>query len=187
MLLDTYQERGLLFNANLKEKTSKPNAFAYRGELVLKEGEIADVQGRRKPPLALLKEAAVLEEDGKLTFVTGFLDELSELPLFVSMYGADCAPNAAIALFIANIAKSMTMELEGFKFLLIPLTQGFIWNELVDELGMEKNDFKGQSAGDKVITLADELRQYRPKYEAIPYEVALGQTTEGKREMHGAV
>lgn len=187
MLLDTYQERSLLFNANLKESTSKPGTIAYRGELVLKEGEVADAQGRRKPPLALLKEAAVLEENGKLTFVTGFLDELAELPLFIALYGADCAPDLAAALFVANIPKPIKVELDGFKFLLIPLTQGFIWNELVDELGMEKSDFKGQSPGDKVITLANELRTYQPKCEQIPYETALGQTTSGKREMHGAV
>ncbi|TAN49782.1 MAG: hypothetical protein EPN21_10705 [Methylococcaceae bacterium] len=187
MLLDTYQERGLLFNANLKETTSKPGALAYRGELVLKEGEITDDQGRRKPPLVVLREAALLEEDGKLSFVTGFMDELADLPLFLAVYGADCAPNLAAAFYIADIPQPMKMTLEGYDFLLIPLTQGFVWNELVAELGLEKSDFKGQSAGDKVITLAGEFRKYQAKYEQISYETALGQTTGAKRETHGAV
>ncbi|MFM8444681.1 MAG: hypothetical protein ACKN9W_15255 [Methylococcus sp.] len=187
MLLDSYQERGLLFNANLKEATGQPGGFAYRGELVLKEGEVADAQGRRKPPLVVLKEAAVLETDGKLAFVCGFLDELGDLPLFVEIYGADCAENLAAAIFIANIGKPMRVNLSGFGFVLIPLTQGFIWNELVEVLGMEKSDFKGLGAGDKVVTLAEEFRRYQPKYETVEFADALTQTTAGKREMHGAV
>jgi hypothetical protein len=187
MLLDTYQQRDLLFNANLKEPTSRPSVIAYRGELVLKEGEIADAQGRRKPPAVLLKEAAILEKDGKLSFVCGFLDELEQLPLFTALYGSDCADDLAAVIFMANIPKSMRVKLEGFEFLLMPLTQGFIWNELVEVLGMEKSDFKGQSSGDKVITLADEYRKYPPKYEYVEFETAMTQTTKGKREMHGAV
>ena len=187
MLLDTYQARGLLFNVNLKEATRQPSTMAYRGDLVLKEGEIADAQGRRKPPLALLKEVALLEENDKIVFITGFIDKLAELSLFVTMYGPDCATNLAAALFIADIPQAMTMTFEGFDFLLIPLTQGFVWNELVDELGLEKSDFKGQNAGDKVLTLADEFRKYRPQYPQVAYEIALGQTTDGKREIHGAV
>jgi len=187
MLLDRLQERGLLFNANLKEATSEAGTFAYRGELVLKEGEVADAQGRRKPPLVLLKEAAILEKDGKISFVCGFLDALADLPLLTEVYGADCAEDLAAAIFIANIGKPMRLPLGGFDFLLMPLTQGFIWNELVEALGMEKSDFKGQSAGDKVITLADEFRKYRPKYDTVELADALTQTTQGKREMHGAV
>lgn len=187
MLLDSYQERALLFNANLREKTSEAGGFAYRGELVLKEGEVADAQGRRKPPLILLKEAAVLEAGGKLTFITGFLDEVGDLPLLIAMYGADFSPELKAAIFVANIPSAIVTEVGGVEFLLIPLTQGFIWNELVDELGMEKGDFKGLSAGDKVVLLAAELRKYKPKYRKVPFDEAQVNITGGKREMHGAV
>ena len=35
MLLNRYDERALLTNANIKENTSTPNLAAYRGDLVL--------------------------------------------------------------------------------------------------------------------------------------------------------
>ncbi len=137
--------------------------------------------------MILFKEAAILEKDGKISFICGFLDELADLPLLTDIYGADCAENLAAAVFIANIGKPMRLPLGGFTFLLMPLTQGFIWNELVEVLGMEKSDFKGQSAGDKVITLADEFRKFQPQYDTVELADALNQTTQGKREMHGAV
>ncbi|MFZ1246593.1 MAG: hypothetical protein WAR41_16140 [Azonexus sp.] len=53
MSLDRYES--LFFNANFKEASSEPGLIAYRGELILQEGEVADANGRRKPPTEVLK------------------------------------------------------------------------------------------------------------------------------------
>ena len=45
MLLKRYEP--LLFNANFTETSSNGQYVAYRGELVLRDGEGADAQGRR--------------------------------------------------------------------------------------------------------------------------------------------
>ncbi|WP_054774324.1 hypothetical protein [Methylogaea oryzae] len=50
MLLNRYEHDQLLFNANLKGATTQAGLEAYRGDLVLEEGEIADALGRRKRP-----------------------------------------------------------------------------------------------------------------------------------------
>ena len=44
MLFDRYEQSQLLFNMNFKEAVG--DKAAYRGELVLIEGEVADAQGR---------------------------------------------------------------------------------------------------------------------------------------------
>ena len=75
MLLDQYQEKVWLFNANMKGTAD--GYEVYRGDLVLKEGEIADDKGRRKPPLVAIKEAVLAAKDDKLSFVSGFVDELA--------------------------------------------------------------------------------------------------------------
>ena len=78
MLLDRYEP--FFFNANFKEAASEAGSVAYRGELVLMEGEVADAQGRRKPPHEILKQAAVLAAGDELKLITGSLDALQHFP-----------------------------------------------------------------------------------------------------------
>jgi len=186
MLLDNYQAQELLFNANLREKSSS-GEVVYRGDWVLKEGGAADDLGRKKPPLATMKEAVLLIENDKIKFVGGFIDELDLLPVFAEKYGADFAPGLLSILYVANIAKGAQVEYQGVVYVLIPLTEGMVWNELIEEMGMEKSDFKGLSAADKVITLYDEVKKYKPRYESLTFDALAAKTTSAKRATHGAV
>lgn len=186
MLLDRYQENSWLFNANLKGKAG-PGIEVYRGDLVLKEGEVADNLGRRKPPLVVSKEVAFVAINDKLKFIAGFIDEIQNLELVASLYGPDFADDLLAVFYVANIAKPMQVVVEGVNYVLIPLVQGMIWNELIDELRMEKSDFKGQSSEEKVVTLYESFKDYTPKSPVVPYEEAITQTVEAKRENWGAV
>ena len=71
MLLDNYEQSGLLFNTNFKSATSKDGIVGYRGELVLIEGEVGDDKGHTKPPVAVMRHAILLAEGDKLSFVAG--------------------------------------------------------------------------------------------------------------------
>ena len=65
---------------------------------------------------------------------------------------------------------------------------GTVWNDLNETLGLEKTDFKGQSAADKVITVYESVKgDYTPKYPEVSWEEALGQVIEVKKELRGAV
>lgn len=185
MLLDTYQEKVWLINANLKGKEGKYEV--YRGDLVLEEGEVADAMGRRKPPPVISKEAVLVSDGEKLKFVAGFVDDIAQLKLFPSLYGPDLADDVLALFYVANLAEPLQATLEGVKYVLIPLQRGMIWNELIEELRMEKSDFKGQGAEEKVITLYEEFKSYRPKYPSVSFEEALAKTVDEKREVWGAV
>jgi hypothetical protein len=188
MVLDKYEQQSLLFNMNFKEACSEAGMFAYRGELVLIEGEIADSQGRRKPPVAISRHTVLLEKDDKLVMAVGFIDDLNLLGNFVEKYGADFAPDMCALFYVVNITAPMQLEMAGVNFILIPLTDGIAWNEMTEELGLEKSDFKGQSAADKIVTAYDELKTYKPKYAAVAsYDEALGMTADIKRETRGAI
>ncbi|HNX72446.1 hypothetical protein, partial [Rivihabitans pingtungensis] len=67
MLMTRYEP--LIFNANFTETSSDGKYVAYRGELTICEGEVADAQGRRKPPTEVLKQVAVLGEGDSLKFL----------------------------------------------------------------------------------------------------------------------
>ena len=58
---------------------------------------------------------------------------------------------------------------------------------LAEDLRLDKEDFKGQSAEDKVLTVYAALRDYRPKLETLSYEAALGCTVAHRREARGPI
>jgi hypothetical protein len=189
-LLNRYDELGLLTNANVKGKTSESGWDAYRGDLVLIEGEIADALGRRMPPLTFIKQAALLATEEKLIFISGFIEKLDYLNLFYEKYSADLAEDLVAAFYVENIAKPIQVKLNGVHHVLLPMIEGdgTVWNDLNEELALEKTDFKGQSAQDKVITVYKTVKtDYHPKYPEVSWDEALAQTIEVKKELRGAV
>lgn len=185
MSLDRYAS--LFFNANFTEAASTGGLTAYRGEVILKEGEIADAQGRRKPPVALLKQAALLGSADNLKLITGSLDALQDFPSLVEKLGADIKADTLMVLYTVNINNPFVTAVNGTKAVFIPLVQGMAWNELIDLVGLEKGDFKGQSAADKVVTVLEALKKEVFKYPEMVLEDALKTTNNAKRETHGAV
>ncbi|HKI61002.1 MAG TPA: hypothetical protein VKA31_01800 [Mariprofundaceae bacterium] len=187
MLFDSYDEQQLLINTNFKEAADTANTYGYRGELVLIEGEVADAKGRKKPPHAVLRNVILLSVDDNLEFVCGCLSHLDQLPLFVEKYKADFASDMKSLLFVVDITKPMQIELEGVNFILIPLVEGIAWNELLDELGLVKSDFKGQSSAQKIVTAYNDFKSYKSKADVLTMDEATAFTADIKREGYGAV
>jgi len=188
MLLEKYEQEGNMFNINFREKSSTEGVYGYRGELVLIPGEVADDKGRTKPPVALVRSVVLLEQDDKIKFFVGIIDELELINTFIEKYKADFADDMKALMYVVNIKDPMQAEIGGVHFVLIPLTAGVAWNELVDELAMEKSDFKGQSAADKIVTAYEVFKSdYTPKYETVSAEEAFSRTADIKRELLGAV
>ncbi len=187
MLLNTYESKALLCNVSVKGATSQAGVDAFRGDLVLIEGEIADASGRRLPPLAVVKQSTVLVKADKIAMISGILVELAHLPSFFEMYSADLAAGANILFYVEDLTKPAVVELNGFSAILLPHEEGAAWNTLMDDLRMDKEDFKGQSAEDKVITMAEGLAGYKAKADSVSYEQALTLVSKIKREHRGPV
>lgn len=186
MLLQQYKENNLLFSVNFLEQSSDANLWGYRGDLVLIEGGVADDKGHAKPPEAVIR-GAVLLADEKIHMFVAALDRVADLPLLLDKYGADFAPDMRGMLFIVNLKDPLQLTLDGVHWVLIPLVQGVPWNEAMEELAMEKSDFKGQKPADKLVTLSTELASYRPRYPQVDMDSVLNCTTSAKREVWGAV
>lgn len=188
MLLNTYESRNLLCNLSFKGPTSQAGIQAFRGDLVLEEGDIADASGRRMPPKAVIKQAVLLANSDKLSMVAGALIDLASLPRFVEGYRGDLAADVRVLFYVENLGKALRCELDGLSMILLPHADGgAVWNTLMDDLRLDKDDFKGQSAEDKVITLYRALADYRPTLPSLSYPEALGFTIAQRREARGPV
>lgn len=185
MLMDRYQS--LFFNANFCEAASLAGCMAYRGELVLQEGEIADAQGRRKPPQQVMKQAVLMTVGDELKLLIGSLDELQFMPALLDKYGADITAGSQVVLYTVNIDQPFVSTINGAQFVFIPMVQGMVWTELCETLGLEKSDFKGMGAADKVVRVYEELLVTPFKYPEMALDEAMGKTNANKRENHGAI
>jgi len=185
MSLDRYEP--LFLNANFKEAASSGGLVAYRGELILQEGEVADANGRRKPPPDVLKQAVLLGDATGLKLLAGSLDVLQQFPFVFEKFGSEFNAGTIAVFFTVNIPKGFVTNSNGATVVFIPLIQGMVWTELSDLVGLDKGDFKGLSAADKVVTVYDALKRFKFKSPAMSVEEALTTTNNAKRETHGAI
>ena len=173
MLLENYQAKGLLTVTLVNGQTSNAGIYAYRGDLVLKEGVLREGSTTyRKPPEALLIHSALIVENDMIKFINGLLPTLDLLPVFVEKYKNDIAPDCTALIYVENIGKGMRVELEGVTYKLIPFKQGLVWNELLEELYIEKSELKNQSAEDKVAIAYAAAKSYKPKTPLVSYAEA---------------
>jgi len=187
MLLDTYKDAGLLFNQNFLENTKTTAGLSgFRGELVLVEGGIGDAKGHSKPPKEIVR-GVVLLADEKLKLLVGAIDDIAQISTLAEKYQADFAEDMQALMYVVNIEKAAQVEIAGVNFVLIPLLQGVPWNEILDELALEKSDFKGMSAADKIVKVFEEMQGYKPKYPNSSLEEVLASATDTVRETVGAV
>lgn len=187
MLLDTYQEQERFWLKTLFGTTSKPELQAFRGEFVIIEGELKAAAGRRAPPKAMIKQAVLMADADKLQMVAGNFASIDELPEFVARFKGDLAPECTPIFFVDNIAESAQIEIEGTRYVLIQFRDGVVWNELTDLCYLDKQDLKGLSSEDKVLTVYEGLKGYKPNLPTKTLDEVLATKTDVKREAWGAV
>jgi len=179
MLLETYSSKGLLSITSVLGATTTSDLFAFRGDLVLKEGEMRAGSVReqdRKPPEFLIHQSAILASSDKLVFVSGLLYELSTLSMFVDKFKDDLTTDTLLLLYVENISEKMVVEYDGFKVQVLPYSSGMVWNEMLEELYVEKSDLKGQSAEDKVVVAYEAAKDFDIKAETLSLDAALEKT-----------
>lgn len=185
MILDQFKAEHLLFNANFLEATSQAGLSGYRGDLVIVDGGLDD-KGHPNPPQQVLRGAVVLADE-KIHLLIGSLDSADQLPTLLEKFQPVLAADAKIMLFVVNASERAQFDLGGNLITIIPLVQGVCWNEAIDELALEKSDFKGQSPADKIHTLYQEMKSYKAKGAVKSLDELLLAVTAEKREAWGAV
>lgn len=186
-MLHRYEQNALFFNSNFFEATSLAGVFAYRGDLVVVEGEVGDAQGRRKPPTEVIRQAVLLADADKLTFFSGVLDDVAVLPTVVEKFQADFSAATVAVLFVVNIPATIRLPVGEASLTLIPLQDGMVWNALSELAGLEKGDFKGLSAADKVEKVRAEVATSLPRCAEATLADIVASRTGARREARGAV
>lgn len=187
MLFDQYESQGLLYNVNFKETTSTAGLIAYRGDLILVEGEVADEQGRRKPPVSLIIGAAAIAEGDTLKMLVGSIDDIAQLPQVIERYLPACTAETRLLMYVVNLGKPMLVEVAGLTLPLVPMAEGMVWTTLCDELRLDKDDFKGQSSGNKVLTVYKAMADFKARFPVCSLEEAYASATSAKRAVFGAI
>lgn len=185
MILDQYKADHVFFNTNFYEATSQDGLSGYRGDLVIVDGGLDD-KGHPNPPESVLRGAVVLAGE-KIQMLIGSLDSVDMLPTFLDKFQGDFSADAKIMLYVVNASERAQYDVNGNLATIIPLVQGVCWNEAIDELALEKSDFKGQSPADKIYTLYQEMKSYKAKGAVKTLDELLAATTNEKREAWGAV
>jgi len=151
------------------------------------KGDTAIVINERTDIDALFKQAIVLAKGEELKLISGSLEELQHWPAFMEKFGSDLNPATVAVMFTVNIPKPFISVVNGATVAFVPLTEGLCWNELIDLAALEKGDFKGQGAGDKVVTVFNAFQGFKYKYPSLTVDEAIKTTNNAKREVHGAV
>lgn len=173
MLLENYQAKGLLTVTLVNGQTSTAGVYAYRGDLVLKEGTLREGSTTdRRPPEALFIHSALIIDNDKIKFVNGLLPKLDLLPVFVEKYKTDIAEDCIALIYVENISKALQVVLEGITYQLLPYKEGLVWNEILEELYIEKSELKGQSAEDKVAIAYAAAKTYKSKGAVVSFDEA---------------
>lgn len=176
MIIKNYEQEGRLLNISFVEEASTAGYAGFRGRLALAVGEVADESGNRKPPGIVMEHVVLMSREDKLIFAAGSLNKLAQLNDFVAMYKDDFSPEMLAIMYVVDLTAALQVELEGINFALIPMQEGITWNELLDEAGLEKNDVKRLSSADKVYTVWDELKSFKPKGNKVSFDEALTMT-----------
>jgi hypothetical protein len=186
MLLDTYQADERFWITTFFGTTSE-GLQAFRGDFVVKPGELNVAAGKRNPPEVLLRQAVILGGAESLKLMAGNLGSVDALPELIAGFGPDMAPDCVAVLFIDNLGADAVVEQDGRRYVLIQHGEGIVWNELMELFYVEKSDLKGQSAEDKVATVHQAAGGYEPKTPVQTLDEVIAAKTDVVREAWGAV
>lgn len=148
----------------------------FRGEIALKFAtQFAD---EARPPEVAATQTMFAATGGKFDFLACELDSLAYLENLREVLGAFLKPEGQYFAFAGNvdISKKYAITLDGIRFNVLPLDEATVYNELLDLIGLERNDLKKLDTGAKL----DKIREAAVKYKSKFPEISIGQ---GKQEM----
>jgi hypothetical protein len=148
----------------------------FRGEIALKFAEqFAD---EARPPEISAFQAMFSATGGKFDFIACELDSLAYLEDLRTVLGDYLKPEGQYFAFAGNvdISKKYSIAMDGIPFNVLPLDEATVYNELLDLIGLERNDLKKLDTAAKLDKIKEAVARYRGKFPEISFE-------QGKQEM----
>ncbi|MDD2915888.1 MAG: hypothetical protein PHP70_11285 [Gallionella sp.] len=148
----------------------------FRGEIALKFAvQVAD---EAKPPEIAATQTMFAANGGKLDFLACELDSLAYMESLRAVLGDFLKPDGQYFVFAGNvdISKKYSITLDGITFNVLPLDEATVYNELLDLIGLERNDLKKLDTGAKLDKIAEAAVKFKGKFPVVSFE-------QGKQEM----
>ncbi|UGY00444.1 MULTISPECIES: hypothetical protein [Bradyrhizobium] len=178
--LGKLEKEGRLLNAVLKGGTTKPGRFGFRGDVALKfQTQVAD---EKRPPDYSIEQVLTIAQEGKRTIpvLAGYLHSFAYLADVAAVLDGALSPNGSYFIFCNNIdlLAKYRIKLGDVTFHVLPCDESTVWKEMMDLVGVSKDDIKKLDAGGKLDYLLDaandiELSDLELSYDEISYEDGL--------------
>lgn len=169
------ESEGRLLNPLHKALTSKPGRVGFRGELAVRFApKLAD---EARPPELLCQQAMAISNVGEkhIPFFAGYLLSFEHLKDVAEVLGDALSADGKYFLFCNNIdlSKKYQVQYNGATFLVLPIDESTVYNELLDLLYLEKIDLKKKDTPGKLDAIADVALKFKSTFEPITYEEGL--------------
>ena len=173
--LGRLDKEGRLLNAVLKSETTKPGRFGLRGDIALKfQTQVAD---EKRPPDYSMEQVLTVAQEGEATIpvLAGYLHSFAYLADVANVLDGALSPDGSYFMFCNNIdllAKYRT-RLGNITFHVLPCDESTVWKEMLDLVGVDKNDIKKLDTAGKLDYLLDAAKGVDADYAEISYEEGL--------------
>ncbi|WP_076862200.1 hypothetical protein [Bradyrhizobium mercantei] len=173
--LGRLEKEGRLLNAVLKGGTTKPGRFGFRGDIALKfQAQVAD---EKRPPDYSIEQVLTIAQDGESTIsmLAGYLHSLAYLADVADVLDGALSPEGRYIMFCNNIdlLAKYRIKLGDVTFHVLPCDESTVWKEMMDLVGVNKDDIKKLDAGGKLDYLLDAAKGLNASYDEISYEDGL--------------
>ncbi|MFK4719609.1 hypothetical protein [Bradyrhizobium niftali] len=173
--LGRLEKEGRLLNAVLKGGTAKPGRFGFRGDVALKfQTQVAD---EKRPPDYSIEQVLTIAQDGERTIpvLAGYLHSFAYLADVVTVLDGALSPTGSYFMFCNNIdlLAKYRVKFGDISFHVLPCDESTVWKEMMDLVGLNKDDIKKLDPGGKLDYLLDAAKDLGLSYEEISYDEGL--------------
>ncbi|RXH03433.1 hypothetical protein [Bradyrhizobium vignae] len=173
--LGRLEKEGRLLNAVLKGGTTKPGRFGFRGDVALKfQTQVAD---EKRPPDYSIEQVLTIAQDGERTIpaLAGYLHSFAYLADVASVLDGALSPTGSYFIFCNNIdlLAKYRVKFGDISFHVLPCDESTVWKEMMDLVGLNKDDIKKLDPGGKLDYLLDAAKDLDLSYEEISYDEGL--------------
>ncbi len=173
--LGRLDREGRLLNAVLKGEIGKPGRFGFRGDIALKfQAQLAD---EKRPPDYCIEQVLTIADAGQpaIPVLAGYLHSYAYLKDAAQVLDGALKPEGTYFFFCNNVdllAKYRT-KIGDITFRVMPCDESTVWKEMMDLVGLDKNDLKKLDIGDKLLALLEAASKLDTSFVEVPFEEGL--------------
>lgn len=173
--LASLDAEGRLLSPVFKGPTAKPGRFGFRGEIALKFAQKLSDEAR--PPELKFDQVLTVAQAGEATipFLAGVAPSLEHIRDLCEVLGDKLTAGGKYFFFAVNldISKRYQIAYGGASFWVLPLDEATVYNEVLELLGIERNDLKKLDTAGKLDAIADAAASFADKFPEITFEEGL--------------